>query len=85
MKLCQAIAAGVLCILLSSCSQVTERLGVGAWANRGLKPASQVAPHCRAMVEGRMSLAECLQQPESKADHGVGCMRAINDLPPRSR
>ena len=84
MKLLQAIVAAVACLLLTSCSgPVAETLGTGPWANRGLKPASEVAPHARAMVEGRMTLDQCLRQPESKADRGAGCMKAIRDLPPR--
>ncbi|MGB9692359.1 MAG: hypothetical protein ACPL7D_09340 [Candidatus Sumerlaeaceae bacterium] len=47
----------------------------------GFKPVDQVAPHARAMVEGKMSLADCLKQPESIADGGAGCLRAIKDLP----
>jgi hypothetical protein len=52
-----------------------------ARGDRGFKPAGEVAPHARAMAEGEMTLEECLRQPESIADGGIGCMRAIRDLP----
>lgn len=71
------------CALLCGCA--TGTVGGSRYVPKpfgsDFKPIDEVAPHARAMVEGRMSLAECLQQPESKADHGVGCMKAIRDLP----
>jgi hypothetical protein len=69
--------------ILSGCS----RIGSGfhrPYVRRGdpgFKPVDQVAPHARAMVQGKMSLADCLKQPESIADGGAGCLRAIKDIP----
>ena len=71
-------------VLLGGCQSVasltTHRPHVRK-GDRGFKPLDQVAPHARAMVQGKMSLEECLKQPESIADGGVGCLRAIRDLP----
>lgn len=73
----------VVCVVCAGCTRVgvIHRYEPPTVTNRGCKPASLVAPHARAMVAGKMTLAECLQQPESIADKGVGCMRAISDLP----
>jgi hypothetical protein len=35
------------------------------------------------MVEGKMTLAECMLLPESKGDGGRACVQAIQDLPAR--
>ncbi|MCX7018282.1 MAG: hypothetical protein NTY46_04640 [Candidatus Sumerlaeota bacterium] len=69
-------------VLFGGCTAATTRPTVSRIHDRGdFKPIGQVAPHARAMVEGRMGLPECLQQPESIADGGRGCITAIRDLP----
>ncbi len=70
--------------LLSGCNTAgSGSRAFGKPVGSGFKPADQVAPHCRAMVEGRMTLAECMQLPESRADGGKACIQAIQDMPAR--
>ncbi|RMH30284.1 MAG: hypothetical protein D6691_01520 [Candidatus Hydrogenedentota bacterium] len=66
---------------LSGCSMTRGGRYTPKRGDLGFKKPEEVAPHARAMVEGKMSLADCLRQPESIRDGGVGCMRAIRDLP----
>ncbi len=77
--------AGTLAImLLSGCSSMSSLTTHRPYVRKGdpgFKPIDQVAPHARAMVQGKMSLADCLKQPESIADGGAGCLRAIKDIP----
>ncbi len=85
MKNAKALALMLLAAwLLGGCqsmtSLTTHRPNIRR-GDRGFKPIDQVAPHARAMVQGRMTLEECLKQPESIADGGAGCLRAIRDIP----
>lgn len=71
-------------VLLTGCqtmNSLTTRRPFVRKGDRGFKPIDQVAPHARAMVQGKMTLDECLRQPESIADGGAGCLRAIRDIP----
>lgn len=43
----------------------------------GLKPAGQVAPCCRALAEGRISLDQCMENPTCKANGRMCCFQAI--------
>lgn len=75
---------GITLSILAGCSTVSHLTTHRPYVRRGdlgFKPVDQVAPHARAMVQGKMSLSDCLKQPESIADGGVGCLRAIRDLP----
>lgn len=75
---------GLLFMGLTGCSSMGSFATHRPYVRRGdpgFKPVDQVAPHARAMVQGKMSLADCLKQPESLADGGAGCLRAIKDLP----
>ena len=83
--LLRLLAAAALTMALVGCSSTGNRTGsFGRPVDKGFKPATQVAPHCRAMVEGRMTLAECMALPESRADGGRACIQAIRDMPARS-
>ncbi len=78
------IVAATLAIALAGCSSIGARsTSFGRPVDKGFKSASEVAPHCRAMVEGRMSLDQCMALPESQADGGRACIQAINDMPAR--
>lgn len=83
MRIAQVAAVSFVAVLLCSCKHGTglRHTSLVARGDRGFKPAGEVAPHARAMAEGEMTLEECLRQPESIADGGIGCMRAIRDLP----
>jgi hypothetical protein len=43
----------------------------------GVKQPSQVAPCCKALAEGRISLDQCMENPTCKANNRVCCMQAI--------
>ena len=78
------IVVAALAIALAGCSSSGSRLtSFGRPVDKGFKSASEVAPHCRAMVEGRMSLDQCMALPESQADGGRACIQAIRDMPAR--
>lgn len=88
MRLVNVMKAGCVLVLLliglTGCSSMGSFATHRPYVRRGdagFKPVDQVAPHARAMVQGKMSLADCLKQPESLADGGAGCLRAIKDLP----
>lgn len=85
MKRLTAVAVLISIAGLTACSTYSRQLSAshGYGLKTDFKPIDQVAPHARAMVEGRMTLDQCLRQPESKADGGVGCISAIKDLPAR--
>lgn len=78
------IVAAALAIALAGCSSRTSSVSsFGRPVDKGFKSASEVAPHCRAMVEGKMSLDQCMALPESRLDGGRACIQAINDMPAR--
>ncbi|MCX7624872.1 MAG: hypothetical protein N2Z21_01450 [Candidatus Sumerlaeaceae bacterium] len=75
---------GLVLMGLTGCSSMSSLTTHRPYVRRGdlgFKPVDEVAPHARAMVQGKMSLSDCLKQPESIADGGAGCLRAIKDLP----
>ena len=78
------MAVVVFAAVFAGCSSTGGPISFGKPASKGFKPASEVATWCRPMVEGRMTLAECMQLPESKADGGRACVLAIQDIPARS-
>ena len=78
------IVAVALAIVLAGCSSSKSRqASFGRPVDKGFKSATEVAPHCRAMVEGRMSLDQCMALPESQSDGGRACIQAIHDMPAR--
>ena len=78
------IVAATLAIALAGCSSSNSRqTSFGRPVDKGFKTPTEVAPHCRAMVEGRMSLDQCMALPESQADGGRACIQAIRDMPAR--
>jgi uncharacterized protein YceK len=79
-----AVLVTVVVAVLSGCNSMSSLTTHRPYVKRGdpgFKSLDQVAPHARAMVQGKMSLADCLKQPESIADGGAGCLRAIKDIP----
>lgn len=81
-----ALAAG---LMLSGCAGRVRSQGAarpssfGAIVARGTKPASQVAPCCRALAEGRISLAECYANPTCQSNGNRCCSNAVESIPAR--
>lgn len=72
----------LMALMLAGCA--TGRRGstsFGRATGKGLKPPNKVAPCCKALAEGSITLAQCMQNPACKANGNVCCMRAIEDLP----
>jgi hypothetical protein len=77
MKNALALASACALVVLFSGCATTGAISGGAVTTRGLKPATQVMPCCRDLVEGRISLAECMEKPECIANNRQCCMNAI--------
>lgn len=52
----------------------------GRPTGKGLKPPHQVPACCRPLAEGKITLAQCMENPQCKANGNVCCMRTIQDL-----
>ena len=71
--------------LLSGCSQHGSS-SVSSWgrpSGMGTKPVDQVSPCCRELALGHITLAQCMQNPQCKANGCRCCMNAIKDMSPR--
>lgn len=71
----------MLC-MLCGCAQTAKITSFGRPVCGGFKPACEVAPCCQDMVAGKITLAECMQKPECKANGCHCCMNAIKDIDP---
>lgn len=75
----------LLAVQLAGCARTTQvttvssgQVGRGSSpVASGLKSPSQVAPCCRALAEGRISLDQCMQNPQCTANNRSCCMNAI--------
>jgi uncharacterized lipoprotein YajG len=70
-----AVMAGML--LLAGCASGPRVSSWGQPVARGTKPVSQVAPCCRDMVLGRITLAQCMEKPECRANGRRCCLNAF--------
>jgi hypothetical protein len=86
MKVCQnsilVAALGAFAIaVFSGCAgtQATAKQGknFSRPVVRSTKNASQVAPCCRDLAEGRISLDQCMTKSECRANDNRCCMNAI--------
>lgn len=75
----------LLAVQLAGCARTTQVAAAPAGAvgrgsspvSSGLKSPSQVQPCCRALAEGRISLDQCMQNPQCVANNRSCCMNAI--------
>ena len=78
---CIMLLAGAAVVVLSGCATSTATANQGQRASRAgvpsNKPASSVAPCCRDMAAGRISLDQCMRKPECRANDNRCCMNAI--------
>lgn len=64
-------------LVLTGCNTGPRVSSWGQPVARGTKPLSQVAPCCRDMVQGKITLAQCMEKPECKANGRACCMNAF--------
>ncbi|MCX7019924.1 MAG: hypothetical protein WCK47_05190 [bacterium] len=77
-----AVLSLVLFVFGGCAWRAKQPTGWGRPTTMGLKSADQVAPCCRDLALGRISLAECMQKPECKANGNRCCANAISDMSP---
>lgn len=77
------VAVVVGALLLGGCAARTSgsagggAISGGAVTTAGVKSAAQVAPCCRDLAAGRITLAECMERPECRANNRQCCMNAF--------
>ncbi len=66
-------------MLIAGCSTFSGGRGLTASrpVGRGTKLPDQVAPCCRDLALGRITLDQCMENPACKANNRACCMNAI--------
>jgi len=83
MKFAAGIFAVLMVLQFTGCARQTTSAprssfnGSALAVGGGVKPASQVAPCCRPLAEGRIGLDQCMENPTCKANNRTCCMQAI--------
>jgi hypothetical protein len=77
MKFRHAALGFALLACLTGCAPKARSFSNPRVANNSFKPLDQVAPCCHDMVLGRISLDQCMEKPECKANGRQCCMNAI--------